>query len=134
MDEQNRTQDDDPGFFARYFTALDGPEPLSALDLVAGDLTFAILYANGDDGRCRQFLGGPAELKAFTEAGDMQGWSHHILTSARTGDIELALGETRWDDGRRIATFVCVAQLDERGRMIRYLTGRTPALGFDVSS
>ena len=71
------------GFFDRYFEALDGDDPHSALDLVSDDLQFAILYAAGTDSRSRQVLGGVDELRAFTEAGDMEGWGHHILSSSR---------------------------------------------------
>jgi hypothetical protein len=44
------------------------------------------------------------------------------------GDVEFALGETRYDDsGERIGTFLAVAQLDDDGRMRRYMVARTPA-------
>lgn len=121
---------DPTGFFARYFAALDGEDPLSALDLVADDAEFAILFA-GDDGRkAGHFRGGPDELRKFTLAGDMEGWAHHVLGAARLGDIELVLGETRTDDGEFIGSFVCVVELDSDGKMKRYLTGRSPAIRF----
>ena len=120
----------DPGFFARYFAALDGSEPLSALEMVADDADFAILFANDEGRKAGHFLGGPDELRKFTLAGDMEGWAHHILAAARTGDIELVLGETRTDEGEFIGTFVCVVELDSDGRMKRYLTGRSPSIRF----
>ena len=120
------------GFFERFFAALDGDDPGSALELVADDLEFAILWAADAESRSRQFLGGPDELRAFTFAGDMQGWAHHITHSARDGATELALGETRWDDGRYIGTFLCAAELDEAGRMRRYMVGRSPAIRFPL--
>jgi hypothetical protein len=123
-----RERDGAAGYFADYFARLDGPAPLSALDLVADDAQFALLYAAGTDDRSRQFIGGPAELRAFTEAGDMRGWAHHVLRGVHVDDVELVVGETRWDDGRHLGTFVCAAQLDGDGRMVRYLTGRTPGL------
>ena len=43
---------------------------------------------------------------------------------------EFALGETRWDDGRFIGTFLAVAHLDADGRMDRYMVGRSPAMTF----
>ena len=47
------------------------------------------------------------------------------------GDVEFALGETRWDEsGERIGTFLCVAQIDGEGKMRRYMVARTPALEF----
>ena len=120
------------GFFERFFAALDGDDPASALELVADDLEFAILWAPNAESRSRQFLGGPDELRAFTFAGDMEGWAHHIKHSSRDGSTELALGETRWNDGRYIGTFLCAAQLDESGRMRRYMVGRSPAIRFPL--
>jgi hypothetical protein len=120
-------------FFERYFEALDGPDPHSALELVSDDLEFAILFSTGTDSRSRQFLGGVDELRAFTDAGDMEGWGHHILGSSRVGDLEIVLGETRTDAGEVLGTFVCAAQLDDEGRMRRYLVGRSPGIRFSDS-
>jgi hypothetical protein len=117
-------------FFERYFAALDGPDPRQAFEMVSDDLEFAILYAPASDARSRQFVGGVDELRAFTKAGDMEGWAHHILASSRIGDVELVLGETRTDDGEVLGTFVCAAQLDGDGRMRRYIVGRSRALRF----
>jgi hypothetical protein len=115
-------------FFERYFAALDGPEPHSSLELVAEDVRFSIHWSDGE--RSREFVGGRDELARFIEAGDMSGWAHHISSSAAAGGVEFALGETRWDDGRRIGTFIAVAELDQDGRMVRYLTARSPAIDF----
>jgi hypothetical protein len=118
-------------FFERYFERLDGDDPHSALDLVSDDCEFSIQWADGADRKSRQFLGGVEELRGFTDAGDTTGWAHHVLRSGTQGDVEFALGETRWDSsGERIGTFLCVAQLDADGRMCRYMVARTPALEF----
>jgi len=55
-----------------------------------------------------------------------------VVWSAGSGDVEFALGETRWEDGRRIGTFTAVAQLGPDGRMVRYLTARSPLIEFDT--
>ena len=121
-------------FFEPYFAALDGPEPHRSLELVSADVEFSIQWASGDDGRSRQFTGGREELRGFIDAGDPSGWAHHVLFSGTAGDVEFALGETRWDDGgERIGTFLAVAQLDAEGRMRRYMVARTPALAFDAA-
>jgi hypothetical protein len=117
-------------FFERYFERLDGEDPHSALELVAEDVEFSIQWAAGTDRKSSQFLGGVEELRGFTDAGDMKGWAHHVLWSGTDGDVEFALGETRYDNGERIGTFLAVAQLDESGRMRRYMVARTPALSF----
>jgi hypothetical protein len=121
-------------FFGRFFARLDGEDASSAMALVADDLEFAILWAPDAERRTtRQFVGGPDELRSFTAAGDREergGWAHYLLHVSREGMTEVALGETRWDDGRHIGTFVAAAELDEHGRMRRYLVGRSPALRF----
>jgi hypothetical protein len=117
-------------FFERFFAALDGDDPGSAMAYVSDELEFAILWAPDGGSHSRHFVGGPAELRRFTAAGDMSGWAHHILSSARDGSTEIALGETRWADGRHIGTFVCAAELNPDGLMRRYLVGRSPTLRF----
>jgi hypothetical protein len=118
-------------FFERYFERLDGDDPLSALELVAEDLQFSIQWAAAANRKSSQFLGGVDELRGFTDAGDTEGWAHHVIWSGTDGDVEFALGETRYDDtGERIGTFLAVAQLDGDGLMRRYMVARTPALEF----
>ena len=117
-------------FFERYFAALDGPDPLSCLELVDENVSFSIHWSDGE--KSREFTGGREELARFTEAADMSGWAHYVVSSGQSGDVEFALGETRWADGRRIATFTAVAQLGPDGRMVRYLTARSPVIEFDT--
>lgn len=119
-------------FFERYFAALDGPDPLSCLELVDENVSFSIHWSDGE--KSREFTGGRDELTRFTEAGDTSGWAHYVVWSAQSGDVEFALGETRWDATQeRIGTFLAVAQLDDEGRMRRYMVARSPAMGFDLS-
>ena len=118
------------GFFERYFAALDGPDPYLSLEIVADDVQFAIEWASGADRKSSQILGGRDELKAFIEAGDISDWAHYVLPSGGDSQIEFALGETRYDTGERIGTFLAVAELDPDGRMRRYLVARTPAIRF----
>ena len=124
-------------FFARYFAALDGPDPYSSLDMVADDVQFAIEWAPGTDRKSYQIRGGRAELRAFIDSGERGEWAHYLLHSA-TGDgaagdrTEFALGETRRPGGERVATFVAVAELGDDGRMRRYLVARSPAIAFDA--
>jgi len=127
-------------FFARYFAALDGPDPYSSLDMVADDLEFAIEWAPGADRKSYQIRGGRAELRALIDSGERGEWAHYVLHSAvgdgATGDgtaddrTEFALGETRRPGGERVATFVAVAELGDDGRMRRYLVARSPAIAF----
>src|SRR6266498_573851 len=121
-------------FFERYFERLDGPDPHSSLELVAEDVEFSIQWAAAADRKSSQFLGGLAELRGFIDAGDMGGWAHYVLWSGVNDGVEFALGETRYDTGERIGTFLAVAQLDDEGRMRRYMVARTPALSFPTST
>jgi hypothetical protein len=117
-------------FFERYFEQLDGPDPHSSLELVAEDLEFSIQWAADASRKSSQFVGGLDELRGFIDAGDTEGWAHYVVHSGTSGDVEFALGETRWDSGERIGTFLAVAQLDDSGRMRRYMVARSPVLAF----
>src|SRR5277367_4736038 len=117
-------------FFGRYFAALDGPDPYSSLDMVADDLEFAIEWATGTDRKSHQIRGGLAELRAFIDSGERGEWTHYVQHCAEDDRTEFALGETRRPGGERVAAFVAVAELDDDGRMRRYLVARTPAIAF----
>ena len=117
-------------FFERYFELLDGPNPYRSLELVADDLEFSIQWAADGTRKSSQFVGGREELRGFIGAGDTEGWAHYVLHSRVSGRVEFALGETRWDTGERIGTFLAVAELDESGRMRRYMVARSPVLAF----
>jgi hypothetical protein len=117
-------------FFERYFAALDGPDPYSALEMVAEDVEFSIQWAADAERRSTQVLGGIAELRSFIDAGDVGGWAHYVLHASRDGEVEFALGETRYDNGERIGTFLAAAELDGEGRMRTYIVARTPAIAF----
>lgn len=117
-------------FFERYFELLDGPDPHSSLELVAENLEFTIQWAPDDSRKSTQFVGGRDELRGFIDAGDTEGWAHYVMHSGVSGDVEFALGETRWDTGERIGTFLAVSELDQSGRMRRYMVARSPVLAF----
>jgi SnoaL-like domain len=120
-------------FFERYFAALDGPDPHSSLELVSEDVEFVIQWAAGADRKSTQIIGGLDELRRFIDAGDMSDWAHHVLHASEDGTAAFALGETRYDSGERIGSFLAVAQLDPAGRMRKYLVARTPAIDFSGS-
>ena len=117
-------------FFDRYFDSSTAQTPHSSLELVAKEVEFSIQWAPDATRKSSQFLGGLTELRGFIDAGDTEGWAHHVVNSGVNGNVEFALGETRWDTGERIGTFLAVAQLDEAGRMRKYMVARSPALAF----
>ena len=87
-------------FFERYFELLDGPDPHSSVELVADDVDFSIQWAADDGSRTSsQFVGDRDELRGLIDAADTEGWAHYVLHSGVSGDVEFALGETRWDTG-----------------------------------
>ena len=131
-DSVSRRSSGEKAFFVRYFELLDGPNPHSSLDLVADDLEFSIQWAADGTRKSSQFVGGRDELRGFIDAGDTSGWAHYVLHSRVSGNVEFALGETRWDNGERIGTFLAVAELNESGRMRRYMVARSPVLAFPV--
>ncbi|MBV9416480.1 MAG: hypothetical protein JO363_15970 [Solirubrobacterales bacterium] len=119
-------------FFERYFELLDGPDPHSSLDLVSEDLKFSIQWAADGSRKSSQVVGGRDALRGFIDAGDTEGWAHYVLHSGVSGDVEFALGETRWNSGEHIGTFLAVAELDPAGRMRRYMVARSPVLAFTL--
>src|SRR6476620_9009898 len=116
-DRQSKTA---TSFFERYFELLDGPDPYRSLELVAEDVEFSIQWAADDSRKSSQFLGGLEQLRGFIDAGDMKGWAHYVTQSGVSGDVEFALGETRWDTGERIGTFLAVAEPYTTDRIRRY--------------
>ena len=118
------------GFFRRYFSQIDGPEPHLVLDLVDDDLRFAVLFSTESTSEPREFSGGRAELAAYLEQRGQPSWTHHVLHEAVVDGIELALGETRYPDGRLAATFVHAGRVGADGRLERYMVARTPAIRF----
>ncbi len=117
-------------FWRRYFGQLDGPEPERAVDMLADDFRFSIVFSQGP-GEARDFSGGHAEFKEYMDQRAAGTFTHHVLAEASGGDVEFALGETR-RGGEVLATFVVAARLDATGRMCRYFTGRSPGMAFDL--
>jgi hypothetical protein len=117
-------------FWRRYFAQLDGPEPERAVDMLAEDFRFSILFSQGP-GEASDFSGGHAEFKEYMDQRAAGTFTHHVTAESSTGDVEFALGETR-RGGEVLATFVVAARLDENGRMCRYITGRSPCVAFDL--
>jgi hypothetical protein len=118
-------------FWRRYFAQLDGPEPERAVDMLAPDFRFSILFSQGL-GDADDFSGGHAEFKEYMDQRAAGTFTHHVIEEARAVDVEFVLGEVRRGDVV-LATFVAAARLDDGGRMCRYITGRSPGVAFDVA-
>ena len=119
----------------RLFSAIDGPDPASCVELLGPELRFSVVFSTG-----------PAEARDF--AGDRRGfddylaergtppWTHHVVaesTHRMDGrEVELVLGETR-RDGAIVASFVAAARLTPDGLIDRYIVGRSPNALFGLA-
>lgn len=108
------------GVLARYYERVDGPEPASALELVADDLEFCLARPDRRiEGSTRDDLAAYiAERKPLT---------HRVLRFARDRDVEFALGESV-DGATPLGSFVAAVRTDGEGRIDRYLAGFYPDL------
>ena len=120
-------------FFERYFEALDGPDPHSSLELVADDVEFSIQWADGDDAQAAQFVGG-RERAARASSTPATRAAGRTTSSGRrpTGDVEFALGETRWDDGAAASARSSPSRSSTpTGGWCATWSARSPAIAFD---
>ena len=60
----------------------------------------------------------------------MDGWAHHVVwLGGVDGDVEFALGETRWDDAANASARSSRSpNSTPTGRMRSYMVARSPAL------
>jgi hypothetical protein len=109
----------------RYYARMDGREPGDPLDLVAPDVQFAIVIANG-----AEFAGGRSELEAYVEGRDPQGRYHLLLDEQSGTDTEFVKGHVQTDE-QLLGAFTATVELDEDGLIRRYLVAMSTALSFD---
>jgi hypothetical protein len=84
------------------------------------------------DRASRQLLGGRDELRAFIDAGDMSGWAHHVALGGRDGDVEFALGETRWTTAASASAPSSPSRSSTpTDGWSRYMVARSPAIAFE---
>ncbi|MGW4527551.1 nuclear transport factor 2 family protein [Amycolatopsis sp. NPDC004378] len=98
-----------------YYARLDGPEPLSALDLVEPEVEFLIALP-GNEIRGS----GSADLKDYITARPAVGRRHHVRRRGVDGDLELVYGIITEGDGRGTGSFSAVAEVSPAGRVRRY--------------
>ena len=109
-----------PSFLTDYFERVDGPDPASALELVAEDATFS--FARPDE----RIEGGRDELASYIGVRSPLG--HRLLRSAQDRDVAFVLGENV-DGATSLGTFIAAAHRDQAGRIDRYLASFYPAAG-----
>ena len=109
-----------PTFLTEYFERVDGPDPASALDLVAEDATFSFARPDG------RIEGGRNELARYI--GVRAPLAHRLLRSAQDRDVAFVLGESV-DGDASLGTFIAGARRDQSGRIDRYLASFYPRAG-----
>lgn len=120
----------DATFLTRYLATLD-TTPLEVLPMLAPGFAFSVLW--DDEHGAKEFSGGLDEFHGYLEQRDAQGYAHHVYSSTRTGDLEVALGKTT-RHGALVATFTMAAQLDGEGRAERLFAARTTVLPLEWPS
>jgi hypothetical protein len=107
-----------------YFARLDGPEPLSGLDLVEPDVEFLIALPG------REVAGtGRDELGDYIAGRPAVGRRHKILRRSADGDLEMVYGVVTEGDGRGTGSFVSVALISPGEKLARYQSFFHPTFG-----
>ena len=109
---------------AEYFTRLDGPDPLSGLDLVEPDVEFLLALPDGQ--RTGQ---GRAALGEYIAGRPNVGRRHRVLRRSRDGDLEMVYGIVVEGAGSGTGSFVSVGLVSPAGRLARYQSFFHPEFG-----
>ncbi|MGI5128022.1 nuclear transport factor 2 family protein [Pseudonocardia sp. CA-107938] len=107
-----------------YLARLDGPEPLSGLELVEPDIEFLIALPG------REVAGsGRAELGAYIAGRPAVGRRHHLVRRGNDGDLEMVYGYISEGDGHGTGSFVSVGLVSPERRLARYQSFFHPTFG-----
>jgi hypothetical protein len=109
---------------ADYFDRLDGPDPMSGLELVEPDIEF-LLALPGREVRGR----GLDDLGAYISGRPAVGRRHVILRSSVDRDLEMIYGAVTEGDGQGTGSVVSVGLLSAAGRLARYQSFFHPVFG-----
>lgn len=97
-----------------YYARLDGPDPLSALELVEPDVRFLIAVPSGE------ISGGFDELRDYITARPTGiGRVHRSLRCSTDRDIESVYGQVT-ERGVSIGSFSALGRVSEVGRLSHY--------------
>jgi hypothetical protein len=112
----------------RFYARVDGAEEGDAMELVSGDLQFAINL----DGT--SLSGGRAELRRYLRARDPSARRrHHVREIAAHGRVMTVLAESRGPGDEVLGTIVAAFEADDDGRLSRYLVTFSPGMTFSSS-
>lgn len=116
-------------FLERWFAIMDSDMPEGVLGLIAEDFRMSVQFSKGG-GQSAEFVGDRAGLVAYLAQREKSALVHHLVASARAGDVELVLGRTT-RDGAYEASFNASALIDaSSGKCRRLLICRTPEVEF----
>ncbi|QFU91078.1 nuclear transport factor 2 family protein [Amycolatopsis sp. YIM 10] len=107
-----------------YYERLDGPEPLSGLELVEPGIEFLIAMP-GNEVRGA----GLADLEAYIAGRPAVGRKHSVRRRGADGDLEMVYGVVLEGDGRGTGSFSSVALLSPANRVARYQAFFHPDFG-----
>jgi hypothetical protein len=109
---------------ADYFARLDGPDPMSALELAEPDIEFLLALPD------REVRGsGLDDLTAYISGRPAVGRKHVVLRSSTDGDLEMVYGLVTEGDGHGTGSFVSVGLISPTGRLARYQSYFHPVFG-----
>jgi hypothetical protein len=109
---------------ANYFARLDGPDPMTGLELAEPDVEFLLALPD------RELRGsGLADLRAYIAGRPAVGRKHVILRSCVDGDLEMVYGVVTEGDGQGTGSFVSVGLVSPAGRLARYQAFFHPVFG-----
>lgn len=114
------------GTMTRWFATIDSDRPEGILDMIAPGFRFSIVFGTGD-GKATDFAGGREAMEGYLAQREKGVLTHHVLTSSAHGRDELVLGQAR-RGGEFESTFVAAARLDENGKVVSLMIGRSPEL------
>lgn len=119
---------DPAGVVRSFYARLDGDEDGDAMELVSGDIEFAMNLPD------TSFGGGHAELLEYLARRDLSARRrHHVREIATFGKVLTALLESRGPGDEILGTIVAAWQVDADGRLDRYLVTYSPGMTFSDS-
>ncbi|NKQ54692.1 nuclear transport factor 2 family protein [Amycolatopsis sp. K13G38] len=105
-----------------YYARLDGPEPLSGLDLLEPDVEFLLALPGKEvTGRGRD------DMRAYVAGRPAVGRRHNVVRRGSDGDLEMVYGFITEQDGRGTGSFTSVVLLSPDKKIARYQSFFSPA-------
>ncbi|GAB3571239.1 hypothetical protein GCM10027445_26280 [Amycolatopsis endophytica] len=98
-----------------YYARIDGPEPLTGLNLVEPGVEF-LIAVRGDDTTGN----GQDALRDYLEGRPPVGRKHNVISACSDGDLEMVYGYVTEGNGKGTGSFSAVALLSPDQKIARY--------------